>query len=244
MLQGSMTKVSVERLSIDRRKLLVVDDEPQIRNLVSEALDPDYEVLTAGTGEEAIRRAVLEQPNCILMDVMMPQMGGFMLCEIFKSMRQTKMIPIILMSAKPRHVVWPTAQELGILDYLEKPFSLEQMSDSLERALKNSLVERRRAVRVTMKIPVDVCGKDEFGNKFQVCGETENVSRLGALIRLPVRVPVGETIEICRPNTPTFKSIPSRTQARIAWNDAVHLNGPYSHGCEFSQPSSEWIIPN
>ncbi len=227
---------------MDRRRLLVVDDEAQIRNLVSEVLAGEYDVLTAGTGEEAIRRAVLEQPNCILMDVMMPQMGGFILCEIFKSMRQTKLIPIILMSAKPRQVVWPTAQEMGILDYLEKPFSIEQMSDSLKRALAASPIERRRAPRVTMRISIAVRGRDNCGDEFEACGETENVSRLGALVRLPIRVPVGDHIEIRRPGPPTSKGHVIRTQARIVWNDEVHSDGLYLHGCEFSHPSSEWVI--
>jgi CheY-like chemotaxis protein len=227
---------------MERRKLLVVDDEPQIRNLISEALSGEYEVLTAETGEEAIRRAVVDRPSCILMDVMMPQMGGFMLCDILKGMRQTKLIPIILMSAKPRQVVWPTAQEMGVLDYLEKPFSIRQMSISLKRALATSPIELRRAPRVTMKIPITVRGKDDCGNEFEVRAETENVSRFGALVRLPFRLPVGERVEICRPGAPTAEGNSICTQARIAWNDESYREGPYLHGCEFSQPSPEWVI--
>jgi DNA-binding response OmpR family regulator len=227
---------------MDKRRLLVVDDEPQIRRLVSEAFAAQYEVFTAGTGEEAIRRAVLDRPNCILMDVMMPQMGGFMLCEIFKSMRQTKLIPIILMSGKPRQMVWPMAQEMGILDYVEKPFSIERMSNSLKRALRESPVERRRAPRVTMKIPIIVKGTDESGSDFEVGGETGDVSRLGALVRLPVRVPVGGLIEIRQAGIPSSGTPSLLTEARVAWNDQVKPSGPFLHGCEFSSASSEWII--
>ncbi|MBZ5551174.1 MAG: response regulator [Acidobacteriia bacterium] len=227
---------------MDRRRLLVIDDEPQIRTFVSEAFAGQYEVVTVGTGEEAIRRAILERPNCILMDVMMPQMGGFMLCEIFKSIRQTKLIPIVLMSGKPRHMVWPTAQEMGVLDYIEKPFSIERMSDSLKRALEESPVERRRAPRVTMKIPLIVRGRDESGNDFEVGGETGDVSRLGAMVRLPVRVPVGGLIEIRQSEAPSPNRPALLTAARVAWNGQVSPDGPFLHGCEFSHPSSEWVI--
>ncbi len=225
-----------------RKKLLVVDDEALIRTLVSQALASEYEVLTAGTGEEAIRRAVLEQPDCILMDVMMPQMGGIMLSEIFKSVRQTKLIPIILMSAKPRESVWPAAQELGILDFIEKPFSLDQVSHSLQCALEKSPLERRRAPRVTLKIPVTIRGTDDSGNAFEVSAETDDVSRFGALVRLPVRVPVGEQIEIRRLSVSSSKTIANPTPARVAWNDELHAAGVFLHGCEFSHPSSEWVI--
>jgi CheY-like chemotaxis protein len=242
MLRASVTLTPKERLSMDRRRLLVVDDEPQIRRLVSEAFASQYEVLTAGTGEEAIRQAVLERPNCILMDVMMPQMGGFMLCEIFKSMRQTKLIPIILMSGKPRQMVWPTAQEMGILDYVEKPFSIERMSVSLKRALQESPVERRRTPRVAMKIPVIVRGRDDSGNDFEVCGETGDVSRLGASVRLSVQIPVGGLIEIRQSEMPSSNRPALLTEARVAWNDQLNPSGLFLHGCEFSGPSLEWVI--
>lgn len=227
---------------MDRKSLLVVDDEAQICQLLSQALAPKYDVLTAQSGEDAIKKAVLNRPSCILLDVMIPQMDGFMVCEILKSLRQTKLIPIILISAKPRLAVWPTAQRMGVSDYVEKPFKIDQIHDSLTSILEASPLDRRRAPRVPMKIPVLVRGKDVLGYQFEVRSETEDVSRGGALVHLPVRVPIGEQVEIHRSSTPAPKGFAILTLARVAWNDEADREGPCLHGLEFLNPSPEWVI--
>lgn len=227
---------------MNKRRLLVVDEERESGRQLSETLPPEYEVMTAQSGEEAIKKAILERPNCILLEMMMPQMGGFMLCEVLKSLKQTKLTPIILMSAKPREALWPTVQKIGFSEYIEKPFRIEQISESLRRTLDVSPGERRRAPRIPLRIPLMVRGRDGLGNRFEVCTETENVSRFGALIHLPVRVPVSEHVEIHRASMPMAHGFAILAQARVARNGPVFADGPYYHGLEFSHPSSEWVV--
>lgn len=229
---------------MEKKRLLVVDDEPHIAALLEEAFSEEFEVMTAKSGEEAIRKAVLDRPCCILMDVMMPQMGGFMLCEILKSIKQTRLIPIVMVSAKPRHEVWETAKELGALDFIEKPFSLATVSEVVHRAITTAPIERRRTPRVRIKIPIIVRGRDAHQREFEVNSETEDVSRLGALVRLPRRIPVGEIVELSQA---TF-SVPSASlpsaKARVVWNDPEGILGPFRHGMEFLDPSNSWVIKN
>ncbi len=224
------------------KKLLVVDDEPQIAALLSEAFSPNFEVMTACSGEEAIRKAVLDHPSCILMDVMMPRIGGFMLCEILKSIKQTKLIPILMVSAKPSQDFWPMAQELGAFDYIEKPFSIEKLSQAVERALRVAPIERRRTPRVKMKIPVRVISRDLSGGEVQITSETEDVSRFGALLRLPILIPVGQEVELRQELYPTAPENAVSTRARVIWHDGESAIGPYRHGIEFLIPSSHWVI--
>lgn len=227
---------------ITRRKLLVVDEENESGRLLSEALPSQYEIMTAQTGEEAVRKAVLDRPNCILLEMLMPQMGGFMLCEVLKSLKQTKATPIILMSGKPRETLWPTVQKIGFSEYIEKPFRTEQITESLRHAMEIAPGERRRAPRLPLRIPLTVRGTDGFGNRFEICTETENVSRFGALIQLPVRVPVSEYVEIHRSSMPAANGFAILAQARVARNEEAMSDGPYWHGLEFSNPSSEWVV--
>jgi len=123
---------------MERRILLVVDDEAQLGQMLSETFASRYDVLVAESAEQAINKAVLDHPHCILMDVMMPEMGGFLLCELFKSITQTKSIPIILMSAKPRELVSSVAKEMGAFDYIEKPFSMEEIVKVVEAAMEHA----------------------------------------------------------------------------------------------------------
>ncbi|MGB7624378.1 MAG: response regulator, partial [Terriglobia bacterium] len=184
---------------MDRKRLLVVEGEPIIGNLIHDSFSTQFEVMSARSGNEAIRRAVLDHPNCLLLDVAMPQISSFMLCEILKSISQTKRIPILLMGGKPREAVWGIAKEIGALDYLESPFSVEQISKSVQLALEAATLERRRTARVSIKIPMVIRSKDSFDRRFEVNAETVDLSRHGALMRLPVRIPVGQQVEICQP---------------------------------------------
>jgi putative two-component system response regulator len=231
----------IREIAMPKKKLLVVDEEPQIVESLRETFAAQYEVLVAKSGEEAIRRAVLEHPNCILLDIMMPQLGGFMLCEILKSIKQTKLLPVLFMGVKPRHEVWATAQELGALDYLEKPFPMSKASDAVTCALQVAPVERRRSPRLSLKVPITVRGKDIHGNKIEVGVETVDVTRYGALMRLPVQIAVGQEVEICQSYLPESGELAVRTMARVVWIDEEGVIGPYWHGMEFVSPSSQWL---
>ena len=69
----------------DRKKILIVDDEPSVRLLINEYLKDDYIVLEAQNGIEAIEVSFSQKPDLILMDIIMPQMNGISACNILKS---------------------------------------------------------------------------------------------------------------------------------------------------------------
>ena len=227
---------------MERKKLLVVDDEPRITSLLYETFSPQFDVITAQSGEEAIKRAILDHPHCILMDVMMPQMGGFMLCDILKSIKQTKLIPILMVTGKPRQEFWPMAQEMGALDYIEKPFTIEQISTAVKHALKVAPIERRRCHRVRVRVPVFIRRKDIHGQPMELHSETENVSQMGAMVRLPIQLTVGEETEIRQGCLPEDDNTANTVHARIIWNDAEEDAGSFRHGMELLSPATQWTV--
>ena len=84
-----------------KRRILVVDDEVDIRRLVSEALEVSgYEVRTAASGEEAIRAAALQLPDLVLLDVMMPGMDGFTVYERLRAKPVDLRSPIVFLTAR------------------------------------------------------------------------------------------------------------------------------------------------
>ena len=117
------------------RTILIVDDEPIIRELLGHILeDAGYHVRLAAHGGEALDLLNKERPDLIIADVMMPVLDGVELCRRLKGDAATQEIPIILMSAAARHVVW----DAGADAFLDKPFDLETLV-----ALVRQQLERR-----------------------------------------------------------------------------------------------------
>lgn len=227
---------------MDRKKLLVIDEDPQVGEMLSVALALEMDVLTARSWDGAIQKAVSDHPHCILLDAMMPQVGGSVLCEILKSIRQTRWIPVVLMSTKPRSELWKMTQQVGALDYVEKPFSAEEISETIQRALEVLPVERRKISRVKAQIPVIIHSQDESLQPVEFSTEIEDVSQLGALVWLPTPMPIGQQMELRPSGSSGADRHVTPVRARVVWNDDDGGNGPYWHGIEFLDSSPGWIF--
>jgi len=106
------------------KRILAVDDEPHILKLVSFSLKAHgYEVLEATDGLSAIEVAEAEQPDLILMDVMMPALDGYEACRRIKENPKTKDIPVVMLTAKTQVTEQKTGIDAGALDYICKPFT-------------------------------------------------------------------------------------------------------------------------
>ena len=109
---------------MDKRKILIADDELYIRLLVKSAVGRDYIVLEASDGEEAIDIARSQKPDLILMDIMMPKLDGIGACYLLKSDIDTRAIPVIMVSVRTDTLDQGYSKEMGADDYLTKPFSI------------------------------------------------------------------------------------------------------------------------
>jgi DNA-binding response OmpR family regulator len=117
-------------------KILVVDDEINITQILEFSLGAEgYEVLTARNGEEAIDKARREQPDLIVLDIMMPKIDGYEACRILKSNPLTKAIPVVLLTAKGRDIDKRLGYEVGATDYIIKPFSPNKLIDRIHELL-------------------------------------------------------------------------------------------------------------
>jgi len=116
--------------------ILVVDDEKDIRNLVERYLKgAGYEVLTAKNAGEALIYAEQEQPDLIIMDVVMPGRSGFDACRDLKLKSDTSHIPVILISVLTRPTDRDMAFEARADDFMAKPFTKEQILDKVNEIL-------------------------------------------------------------------------------------------------------------
>lgn len=119
------------------RRVLIVDDEPMILEVAQMSLETiaGWTVLTAGDGAEAVRVAAAQQPDAILMDVMMPGMDGPATCRHLAESAETSTIPVILLTAKVQKAEQRQWEDLPVAGVLAKPFDPvalpSQMADLL-----------------------------------------------------------------------------------------------------------------
>jgi DNA-binding response OmpR family regulator len=119
-----------------KQTILVVDDEPRYVQLVEVNLQTEgYEVRSANNGQEALEEVSKEQPDLIMLDVMMPVMDGFTACE---RIREFSSVPIIILTAKGEERDRVRGLDAGADDYIVKPFSAQEMLARVRAVLRRA----------------------------------------------------------------------------------------------------------
>ena len=117
-------------------KILIAEDEPDIRELVAFMLRfAGYEVMAASNGEEAVQAAARELPDLVLLDVRMPRMTGYDACRIMKANPDLHDVPIVFLSAKGQEAEIQSGLEAGAEEYLLKPFSPDELTNRVRTIL-------------------------------------------------------------------------------------------------------------
>jgi adenylate cyclase len=118
-------------------KILIVDDEPfNVDYLEQELQDLGYETVSAGNGQEALEKVATESPDLILLDIMMPIMDGFTVCRILKGNDDTRLLPIVIMTALDGIDDRIKGIEAGADDFLTKPVNQRELVARIQTALK------------------------------------------------------------------------------------------------------------
>ena len=117
---------------MSKKKILIADDEPNIRLLVSGMLSKDYIVLKASDGEEAISIARSEKPDLILMDIMMPNVDGYTACHAIKTDPATKATPVVMLTGVGHELNRRLSQRIGAVSYVSKPFNVQDLLDTVK----------------------------------------------------------------------------------------------------------------
>jgi two-component system KDP operon response regulator KdpE len=133
-------------------RILIVDDEPKLVRLVQEVLSATgYEVLAASSGEQAIETIAIEQPDLVILDIIL--LGNLDGYEVAKRTREFSNVPIIMLTAKVRETDMLRGFETGIDDYITKPFSSKELLARVRAVLKRS-----QGIAATTMSSEIVCG--------------------------------------------------------------------------------------
>ncbi|MBI5847891.1 MAG: response regulator [Nitrospirae bacterium] len=121
------------------KKVLVVDDEPDILELVSYNLKKEgFEVSSASDGEEALASIKKNHFDCLILDLMLPGIQGMELCRIIRNNPKTRHIPVIMLTAKSEEVDRIIGLETGADDYMTKPFSPRELAARIRAVLRRA----------------------------------------------------------------------------------------------------------
>ena len=171
------------------RTILVVDDEPTVRETLAENLQREgYRVVTASDGREALTRFRGERPDLVILDVMLPELSGVEVCRI---MRAESAVPILMLTAKDAEIDTVVGLEVGADDYVTKPFSLRELLArvrALLRRLEQQAVEAPPAVIDLGSVQVDLAGHRLLRDGHAVAIKPKAFDLLAFLVRHPGQV--------------------------------------------------------
>lgn len=139
-----------------RPKILVAEDEQDIATLIEDWLSDTYEVAVALNGKTAVQKAVWHQPQAILLDVVMPDMGGYDVVRLLQGTPQTKSIPVIVMTAKnfDDSTIKMIKAEGNVYGFLNKPFKPSELIKMLETVLKGGRALVPDALAAIHRVPL------------------------------------------------------------------------------------------
>ena len=119
-----------------KKKILLVDDEPEIQLIISTRLSAaGFEVIIAKDGQEGLNMARSESPDAILLDLMIPKIDGFKVCRMLKFDKAFENIPVIIFSARGSDADKKLAEQVGASAYIVKPFNLDLFTQTIQRLL-------------------------------------------------------------------------------------------------------------
>ena len=161
------------------KKVLIVDDEKNIVDIIAFNLKREgYEVIKAFNGEEGVEKTFSEDPDLILLDIMMPKLDGYEAC---KKIREKKNTPIIMLTARAEEVDKVLGLELGADDYVTKPFGVRELMARVKANL------RKVSVREEEKQPAS-SGENELKlGELTINAERYEVRKRGQVLDLTLR---------------------------------------------------------
>ncbi len=218
-------------------KLLVVDDDDALRRLMQLELSETYEVIGTGEPEHGLALALEHMPDAILLDLRMPKYSGYELCQTFTSFSRTQTIPVVIVSGEGGAQTKEHCKQLGAAGYFEKPLDFEALKVFLRGIVTTSRPIPRSEVRVRLRVPLKVRGKDSQNMDFEEVATTENVSLSGFLCTCSREIPVHSIIDVYMVSTHDEHV----GRAQIMHSEAK-VPPLFRYGCRFTEKKGPWVL--
>ena len=217
--------------------VLVVDDDPAMRQVLRLNLADSYRVFDTGRPEDALALALESKPDVILLDLRMPRYSGFELCQTLTSFSSTQLIPVIVVSGEAGAKTKELCRELGAVAYFEKPVDFDALRAELANLLSERRKERRSEVRVRLRVPLRLSGTDQTHEDFSVLTTAENVAGSSFLSSCAAALADGALLDVSLARG-TDEFVGKARVIRSEWNET-----PYPrYGCRFIERQENWVL--
>jgi DNA-binding response OmpR family regulator len=177
-------------------RLLIIEDDLKMRDLLREHLSDGYELLETGDAAEALALVLQHKPDGILLDLMLPEFSGFELCQTFSSLSLTRLVPVFVITSKPASEYRQFCLNLGAAEYIEKPVDFARLKMLLDAVLDSKPTERRTEPRLSLSLVLKLKGIDVKGESFAILTAADDVSASGFLANCPAPLENGATVEV------------------------------------------------
>lgn len=184
-------------MTTKQRKILIVDDNPDVVEITrEELLACNYEVITASNGLEGLNKAEREDPDLVILDIMLPGIDGYEVCHRLRSKSRTAELPILMYSAKVRESDREMGLRMGANDYVAK--SLDSAPDLVRRVevLLAKKAEKEAAALAEAEAAAETAAETEVGAGAGVVSETETVAEAKAEAEAVSETEVGAEAEV------------------------------------------------
>ena len=219
-------------------KILIVDDDDALRNLMKIRLAGTYEVIDTGNPVQALGLALEHKPDAILLDLMMPNTSGFELCESLHTLSYTSRIPIFIVSGESAAKYRGHVAALGAKGFFEKPVNFPELKKRIADEIQGQRPERRAHVRVRMRLVLKLKGQDERGRTFEQLTTTENVSAAGFLCNFAIILSKDAILDVFLSSAEQDCYVGKVRQARV---EALGTDWQ-RYGFQFVERYKDWIL--
>jgi CheY-like chemotaxis protein len=175
-------------------QILIVGDDAVMQCALRAYFSSDYEVIETSVPENAFAMALEHKPDAILLDLSLPGLSGFELCQGFSSLGSTQHIPIFVSGADERNRAF--CQNLGASRYFTKPIDFAKLKKALAYALDSKMAERRRDIRIEVKVNLTLKGRKRDGTVFEANAITKNMSKGGFFCACTTWLEKGDTVQV------------------------------------------------
>lgn len=220
------------------RKILIVDDDDQVRGMLRMRLSDSYQIAETGNPEQALGLALEHKPAAILLDLMMPGFSGFEICQSLHSLSYTSRTPIFVVTGESGAKYKDHCEALGARGYFQKPVDFAALKAALAAAISETQPERRAHVRVRMRVIIKLRGTDSNGRQFEESTTTENVSAGGFLCNCTAPLIKGTPVEVflCADGVDCHAG-----RAKVVRRESP--GSPWQrYGFQFEQVTSNWVL--
>jgi DNA-binding response OmpR family regulator len=218
-------------------KILVIEDDVEHRALIRERFRDAYEIIESGDAASALALALEHRPDCVLLDLGLPEYSGFEVCQTLTSLSTTRLIPILVITARPAEEYQEFCLNLGAADYFQKPLDFVRLRACVDSILEHGPKERRNEPRIRMQVTLRLSGQDAEQKDFSVLTATEDVSRNGFLASCGAPLKQGSVVEVY---------LKGKGERFVGLARLVHAEWegmPWAkHGFQFLEGPDHWVL--